>query len=162
MIVAEVPGTLEIRARRSTFYGQRYFDLEDGKDQLACQAAKEFLLVHAVFKGLAAINEDDWNLVVEFPAQFGIAIDVHFLPRKAAAPRELGETLFHYLAEVASFARVNHNLAGKLHVVDCSVPHSWDSTNKLCRNAKESAVTLPGPRSSRQMTWKVEFSHAKF
>jgi hypothetical protein len=83
--------------------------------ELTGEPPQKFALIHAVFEGLAAIDEYDWDLIVELPAQFGVAIDVHFLPGKSAAARELGETFFYHFAKVAAFARVNHNLSEKLH-----------------------------------------------
>jgi hypothetical protein len=53
---------------------------------LAGQPAQEFLLVHAVLESFTAINEDDWNLVAELAAKFGVGVNVDLLPGESSAP----------------------------------------------------------------------------
>lgn len=60
---------------------------KSGIRRLTGESAEEFLLVHAVLEGLAAIDKHDWNFIVELTAKFGIGVDVDFLPRKAAPAR---------------------------------------------------------------------------
>jgi hypothetical protein len=44
---------------------------------LACQLPQEFLLVHVVLEGFPAIDEDDWDLIVELPAKFRVRVNVN-------------------------------------------------------------------------------------
>jgi hypothetical protein len=82
---------------------------------LASQLAQEFLFVHAVLEGFAAIDEDDWDFVVELAAQVGVGVDVDFMPSEAAAARKLGQTLFHYFAQMTSLAGIDHDIARLRH-----------------------------------------------
>ena len=81
----------------------------------AVKFAQKFTLVHAVLEGFAAVDEDDGNFVGELAAQLIVGVDVHVPPGEAATALELGERLFHDLAEVAAFAGVKHDLAGVGH-----------------------------------------------
>jgi hypothetical protein len=83
--------------------------------RLAGQLAEKFLLVHAVLEGFAAINEDDGNFVVELAAEFGVGVHIDLAPGEPPATRELGETLFDNLAEMASFAGIDHDVARLWH-----------------------------------------------
>jgi hypothetical protein len=65
---------------------------------LARQLAEKFLFVHAVFEGFAAIDEDDGDFVVELAAEFGVGINVNFVPSEATAARKFREAFFHDLA----------------------------------------------------------------
>jgi len=47
--------------------------------------AQEVTLIHAVLKGLAAVDEDHRNFVVEAAAQVIVGIDIYFAPLKAGA-----------------------------------------------------------------------------
>ncbi len=85
------------------------------RTSLAGQFPQEFLLVHAVFEGFPAIDEDHRDFVVELAAKIEVGIDVDFLPGKSTAPRELGQTLFDDFTQVAAFAGINHDVAGLLH-----------------------------------------------
>src|SRR6185437_12413273 len=75
---------------------------------LAGQLAQEFLLVHAVFERLAAVNKDHRNFVGEAPAQVVVGVNIDLTPTEAAAALQLGEALFHDLAEVASPPGIHH------------------------------------------------------
>ena len=86
------------------------------RTRLTGELAEEFLLVHAILEGLAAIDEDDRDFVVELAAKFEIGIDVDFAPRETAAPREFAQTFFHDFAEMTTFAGVNDDAAGLWHV----------------------------------------------
>jgi hypothetical protein len=91
----------------------------DGKSSTS-QLPQEFLLVHAVLEGLAAIDEDDGDFVVELAAKFGIKVNVNFVPGEATAARKLAETFFYYFAKMTSLAGVDHDVA--------RVGHVWDSS----------------------------------
>src|SRR5271155_2641925 len=78
---------------------------------LAGQLPQKFPLVHAVFEGLTPVDEDDRDFVIELPAQFVVAINIHFLPREAAAAGEFREAFLHQLAKMTTLPRVNHDLA---------------------------------------------------
>ena len=87
---------------------------------LAGELAEKFLLVHAVLKRLAAVDEDYRNFVGVEAADFGAGVDVDFAPVEAASLVQLGEALFHNFAEVASFTGVNDHLANLRHRAECS------------------------------------------
>jgi hypothetical protein len=78
------------------------------------------VLVHTVFEGFAAIDEDDGDLVGELAAELVVGVYVNFLPVEAAPAVELGQGFFDDLAEVAAFAGVDHDLAGIGHAAKCS------------------------------------------
>jgi hypothetical protein len=82
---------------------------------LAGQFLQELLLVHAVLESFAAIDEDDRNFVIELAAKVGVRIDVDVVPGESAAPRKLGQALFDHFTQVASFAGINHDVAGLWH-----------------------------------------------
>jgi hypothetical protein len=73
---------------------------------LAGEAAKEFLFVHPVLEGFVPVDEYDWHLVVELPAQLIVGIDVDLAPMKAAAPVQLDQTLLYHLTKMATLACV--------------------------------------------------------
>jgi hypothetical protein len=73
------------------------------------------VLIHAVFEGFAAVDEDDGDLVGELAAELVVGVDVDFLPGEAATAMEFGEGFFDDLAKVAAFASVEHDLAGLGH-----------------------------------------------
>src|SRR5271157_2085588 len=75
------------------------------------QFAEEFLLVHAVLEGFAAVDEDDGNFVVVEVAECGVGINVHLAPGEAAVFVELDEGLLDDLAKVASPAGIHDHFA---------------------------------------------------
>ena len=77
---------------------------------LARQPSKKLLLVHAVLEGLAPVDEHNGHFVVELSSQFVIAVHVYFLPSEPPAPREFGQAFFYHFAQVATLARINHDL----------------------------------------------------
>jgi hypothetical protein len=87
---------------------------------LAGEFAQEFALVHVVFEGFAAVDEDDRDFVGELTAQKIVGIDVDFLPTEQAAALEFDQTLFDDFAEMAALARVNENFTRGFHVAECS------------------------------------------
>jgi hypothetical protein len=82
---------------------------------LAGQLTQKLLLVHAVLECFPPVDEHNWDLVIELPPQFTIAIDIDFLPRKSTTAGKLGKALFHQLAKMASLSRINHDLPGFWH-----------------------------------------------
>jgi hypothetical protein len=97
---------------RRTFEG---FELESGRPTLTGQLLEEFLFVHAVLEGLAAVDEDDGDLIVVLASKLGVGVDVYLSPVETAALVEFDEALLNDLAEMAPFAgihddfRVLHN-----------------------------------------------------
>lgn len=79
------------------------------------QFAEEFLLVHAVLKGLAAIDEDYGHFIVIEASHFGVGVDVDFTPGETASLVELDDALFDNLAEMTSLAGVNNDFPGLHH-----------------------------------------------
>jgi hypothetical protein len=82
---------------------------------LASQLPEEFLLVHVILEGLAAVDENDRNFIVELAAEFEVGVDVDFLPDKPSTAGEFGETFFHYLAKVASLAGIYDDVTSIWH-----------------------------------------------
>ena len=64
------------------------------------------MLVHVILEGLAAVNEDDRDFIVELTAEFVVGVDVDFVPGESSAAGEFGKTFFHHLAKMASLARI--------------------------------------------------------
>jgi hypothetical protein len=52
---------------------------------LAGQLPEEFLLVHVILEGLAAVDENHRNFIVELAAEFEVGVDVDFLPDEPSA-----------------------------------------------------------------------------
>jgi hypothetical protein len=92
-----------------------------GKASLAGEFAKEFALVHAVFEGFAAVDEDDGDFIVKLAAEVVIGINIDFTPGEAAMTGKLDQAFLDDFAEMASLAGVNHYLAGVWHGRDSSV-----------------------------------------
>jgi hypothetical protein len=74
---------------------------------LGAQLAEEFLLVHAVLKCLAAVDEDYRDFVVIESPDFGVGVYVDFTPGEAAALVELDDTLLDDFAEMTSLAGIH-------------------------------------------------------
>jgi hypothetical protein len=70
------------------------------------------VFVHAVFEGFAAVDEDDGDFVGELAAELVVGVNVDFLQVESASAMEFGQRLLYNFAQVAAFARVNHNLTG--------------------------------------------------
>ena len=90
-------------------------DANDVKRGLTDEFAEEFLLVHAVLEGFAAVNEDYRNFVGVEAADFGIGVHVDFPPGEAAPLMQLDEALLHDLAEMASLPGIDDNFTGLRH-----------------------------------------------
>ena len=73
------------------------------------------MLVHSVFEGFAAVNEDDRDFVSELAAKLIVAVDIDLLPIKTAATMELGKAFLHDLAKMTSLARIEDNPARLRH-----------------------------------------------
>ena len=77
----------------------------------AGELPQEFLFVHVILEGLAAVDEYDWNFIVELPAEFKVRVDIDFAPGESSATRKLGKALLHHFTEVASLAGVDDDAA---------------------------------------------------
>ena len=84
------------------------------------QFAQEFLLIHAVFKCFAAIDEDYGDFVSIKPPDFGVGVYVNFTPGKAASLLELDDALLDDLAEMTSLAGINDDFPRRRHARQCS------------------------------------------
>ncbi len=89
----------------------------------ARQLAQELALVHAVLEGFAAVDEYDWHFVVELPAQFCVAIHIHFLPGETTAARQFGEAFLDHFAQMTAPAGIDHDLAGLGHAAILTLPN---------------------------------------
>ena len=87
----------------------------DRDDRSVRKPAEKFLLVHAVLKRLAAVDENDRDFIIELAPELGVRVDIDFTPGKAAAARKFGKALFHHFAKVASLARVHDYIAQLWH-----------------------------------------------
>ena len=76
---------------------------------LAGELAQEFLLVHVILEGLAAVDEYNRNFVVELAPELVVCVYVDFAPGESSAAGELGKALLHHFAEVTPFARINYD-----------------------------------------------------
>ena len=85
------------------------------RTDLTGQFPEEFLLVHVILEGLAAVDEDHRNFIVELSAEFEVGVDVDFLPDEPSAAGEFGETFLHYFAKVASLAGIDDDVTSVWH-----------------------------------------------
>ena len=69
------------------------------------------MLGHAVLEGFVSVDEYHRDLVVVFPAQLQITVDVDILPFETAAPLQFRKCLFNEFAEMAALAGVHHDLS---------------------------------------------------
>jgi len=86
-----------------------------GKARLASQSSQEFLLVHAVFEGFAAVDENDRNFIVELAAKIGVRINIDLLPGESSTSRKLKQTLFYDFTQMAAFAGIDNDAARLWH-----------------------------------------------
>src|SRR5579863_9731203 len=70
----------------------------------AHQLPQKFLLVHAVLEGFAPVDKHHWDFVIKLPPQVGVAIYIHFLPRKPAPARKLVQAFLHHFTQVTTLA----------------------------------------------------------
>jgi len=101
------------------------------------------VLVHAVFEGFAAVDEDDGDFVGELAAELLVGVDVNFLPGKTAAALKFGEGFFDDLAKVAAFAGVEHDLAGIGHAASLAEMGGTTSKAQAQRSTEEDHGTIP-------------------
>ena len=83
---------------------------------LTGQLAQELVLVHAVFEGFAAVDEDYWDFVGELAAELLVGVNVNFVPNKACASLKFSQAFFDDFTQVAALARVHDDLAGSRHL----------------------------------------------
>ncbi len=67
------------------------------------------MAVHVVLERLAAIDENDGDLIVVPLSQLRIGIDVHFAPLEVGIALKLGKRLLHYVTKMTSLSRIHHN-----------------------------------------------------
>ena len=79
------------------------------------QLAQKLLLIHVIFEGLAAVDEDHGNFVIELPPKFGFGVDVDFVPGEATPSREFDKTFLDHFAQVAALPGIDHNRANARH-----------------------------------------------
>jgi hypothetical protein len=79
---------------------------------LTGELSQELALVHVILESFPAVDENDWDFVIILASKFGVSVHIDFVPGEAALTRKLVQALFDDLAEMASFARINHD-AGK-------------------------------------------------
>src|SRR5690348_610159 len=77
----------------------------------AYELPQELPLVHAVLEGFASIDKDHRDFVIELAAQLGIAVHVNFAPGETTLARELGKALLYHFTQMASFARIDYDVA---------------------------------------------------
>ena len=75
-----------------------------------CESLEKLTRVHVVFEGLAAIDEDDGDLVVILPAQFRVGIDIDLAPVEVGLGLQVGEGFGDDFTEVASLAGIDDYL----------------------------------------------------
>jgi hypothetical protein len=82
---------------------------------LAGELPEEFPLVHVILEGLAAIDENHRNFIVELAAELEVGVDVDFLPDEPSAARKFGKTFLHHFAKVASLAGIDDDATSIRH-----------------------------------------------
>ena len=82
---------------------------------LACELPEEFLLVHVILEGFAAVDEYDGHFVIELAPKFEVLVDVNFVPCESSAAGEFSQTLLHHFAKVAAFARIYDDVTRLWH-----------------------------------------------
>jgi hypothetical protein len=82
---------------------------------LAGKLAEEFLLIHTILEGFTAIDKYNRDFIVELTPEFGVGVDIDFMPCKAATAGELGKAFLNDFAQMTAFARVNDDAAEDGH-----------------------------------------------
>jgi hypothetical protein len=77
------------------------------------------MLVHAVLKGFASVDEDHGDFVVVEASDFGVGIYVDFTPGEAAPLVEFDDALFDDFAEMTSLAGINDDFPRLRHAREC-------------------------------------------
>lgn len=75
----------------------------------ALESAQKLGFIHVKLECLAAIDEDDRDLLVVSLPQVSVAVDVDLAPRKVVV-LSLPQRLLHHVAEMAPLSRIDHNL----------------------------------------------------
>src|SRR5712692_3733699 len=75
------------------------------------QLAAEFHWVHAMFRGFARTNKNDWDVRAISPPQNRVLIDVHLAQRGAEFAEHRLDQCFCVLAEMTTRTRVQRNRA---------------------------------------------------
>src|ERR1700746_737627 len=86
----------------------------------SAQFAEEFLFIHVVLKGFAAVDEDYWHFVIVEAAEFSVGVHVDFPPSEAATLVQLDDALLDDFAEMTSFAGINEDFPRRRHARQCS------------------------------------------
>jgi hypothetical protein len=73
------------------------------------------LLVHVVLKRFAAVDEDYGDFVGIATPDFGVGVNVDFMPVEAATLLQLDEALLNDFAEMTSLAGINEDFARLRH-----------------------------------------------
>ena len=81
------------------------------------QLAQEFLFIHVILEGFAAIDKDDWDFVVVQPQEFGVSIYIHLGPGETAVAGEFGQALLHHIAKMATLAGVDNDGVEGRHAI---------------------------------------------
>jgi hypothetical protein len=74
------------------------------------ELTQKIALIHSVFEGLLAINEDHWDFVGEPAAEGIVRIHVNLLPAELLLAGQLFERFLHDFAEVATPSRIENDL----------------------------------------------------
>jgi hypothetical protein len=81
----------------------------------ANQLPEEFLLVHVILEGFAAVDKNHRNFIVELAAELEVGVDVYLLPDEPSTAGEFSETFLHHFAKVASLAGIDDDVTGIWH-----------------------------------------------
>ena len=82
----------------------------NARRSLVGESTEKFLFVHTVLERLAPIDKDDRNLVIVLTAEFGIRVDINFVPVKTAAFMEFHEALLDDFAEMTTLAGIDDDV----------------------------------------------------
>jgi hypothetical protein len=110
--------------------------------------AEEVGFFHVVFEGFTAVDEDYRDFVGELATELFVAIDVDVLPGEAAAAMQFGQALLNDLAEMATFAGVDHDLAKFGHCAEFNkgggviLERTSGGGDLRCRNAASCVSTV--------------------
>ncbi len=105
-----------MRSEFSTLKGAKRDEAVGGAGScLSAQFAQELLLVHAVLKRFAAVDEDYGDLVGIAAPDFGVGVNVDFMPGEATMLVQLDEALLDDFAKMTSLAGINHDFPRLRH-----------------------------------------------
>ena len=92
------------------------------------QLLQEFLFIHRVLERLASVDRDHRHFFVVEPLQFGVTIDIDFLPAKHSGPFQSPERILHHLAQVTLLSRIDDDL---VHARYCTMPHTFPACEEF-------------------------------